>query len=406
MESPQEISKFLRRISKKDFRRDLEPMREACSLLDNPQDAYPCVHIAGTNGKGSTAAFLNAILQGAGYNVGLMTSPHLIDVRERTQINRENISWEAFARLIREITTLLPREDFLSYFELMALIGFQYFAEVGVDFAVIETGLGGRLDATNVVKADVGILTPISFDHEPWLGDSLVKIAREKCGILKRGMRVISAPQTAEVSKVIEETCKHLRLELAWADPLQMTMPLGLAGDHQKINAACAWKAAGLLIPETFAEKNAAEALARTQWAGRLTRLRENPAVLVDGAHNFAGVLALAAHLKKNYAGKKIHFLIGVLRDKNWETMFTPLQNLARRFVCVTPPTGRGLAAGELAKALQAFEKPVLIRKDSIAKVFNSLLSELPPDEMLVATGSLYVVGEVLKCFPGTDSEG
>lgn len=406
MDYIQVIQEYFKRLAKKDFRKDLEPMREACLLLNNPQTTYASVHIAGTNGKGSTAAFLSTLLQSMGYQVGLMTSPHLLDVRERIQINQTPISWEALAELVGDIRRLLSDEEYLSYFEMLTLLGFEYFSKMGVDIAVIETGLGGRFDATNVIQPQVAVLTPISLDHEMFLGNSITKIAHEKCGILKPEMRVISAPQKPEVAVIIEKTCKKWGLALQWADPEKIQFPLGLPGEFQKMNAAAAHLAAEALLENKIPSATCEYAFQKTSWAGRLQYLQENPCVLIDGAHNIASLECLAQYLKEKHPDKKIHFLVGSLRDKNWKTMFAPLASLATRFIAVTPQTSRALKPSLLAQILASYGQPVESFKDPIPNVFKRVLASLDSKDLLVATGSLYVVGEVLSCFPKRDSDG
>lgn len=407
MPNRQKIESYLAAIAKKNFRQTLEPMIEACHLLKDPQEDYVSIHIAGTNGKGSTAAFLNSILQEAGPKVGLITSPHLTHLTERIQINRRPIPFEALSEVIDEIRKRLPSEDYLSYFEMMTLAGFEHFSKMKVDIAVVETGMGGRLDATNVLKPKVAVLTPISFDHEAYLGDTLSQIAKEKCGILKRGMTVVSAPQQEDVVFVIEEHCKRLKLELIWADSDTVTTPLGLKGRHQKINAACALAAAKILLSKEICEKKAAQALAKTKWPGRLDTISYDPLVLVDGAHNAAGIQTLADYLEEAHPDKEIHFLIGALKDKNWQTMFEPLKNLAAAFYCVTPDSERALDSGTLAKQLQSLSVyspwSIVHCPEPIPKVLETILPQLGSQDMLVATGSLYMVGEVLKCFHKPD---
>ena len=396
------IEEYLQKISQKDFRQTLEPMREVCRLLNNPQENYPTIHIAGTNGKGSAAAFLSSILQAAGLRVGLITSPHLISPTERIQINRQDISWEALSETIQKIQSVLPDEEFLSYFEMMALSGFEYFSKMKVDVAVVEVGMGGRLDATNVVKPKVAVLTPISFDHETYLGNTLSKIAEEKCGILKPGMTVVSAPQSKEAACGVKEKCSQLGIKLIWADPNSVTGPLGLKGNHQKINAACAVEAAKIFLGEE--EKVRAicgAALALTSWPGRLQYLRPN--MLVDGAHNAAGIQTLADYLKEAHPSQKIYFLVGALKDKNWKTMFNPLIELAKGFYCVTLDSERALPAEILLEHLKSLSphSPSSPKGTPSGHVHSpSSIPHLPPQDLLVATGSLYMVGEVLKCFP------
>ncbi|OGQ44340.1 MAG: hypothetical protein A2W61_05350, partial [Deltaproteobacteria bacterium RIFCSPLOWO2_01_44_7] len=331
---------------------------------------------------------------------GLITSPHLVDVRERIQINRENISWEALTELIKNIRALLPEEEYLSYFEMTTLVGFEYFSKMGIDIAIVETGLGGRLDATNILKPQVAILTPITLDHQIYLGDSVTKIALEKCGIVKPEMTVVSAPQVEEAALVIEESCQKLGVELKWADPETIDFPLNLKGEYQKTNAACALEAAKVLLIEDLVESIAPNALAKTEWEGRLQTICEKPTILLDGAHNIAALESLAQYLVATYPERKINFLVGALKDKNWVEMFAPLAPVAKRFVCVTPPSERGLPAQELANHLKEFGKPVEVFEESPAKALKTLVSQMTPSDLAVATGSLYVVGDILKCFP------
>ena len=398
-----EIKKYLEGMGYKDFRLNLEPMREACSLLNNPQDNFASIHIVGTNGKGSTAAFLRSLLTASGYATGLITSPHLIDFRERVQINHNWITWEALAELADQIRTTLPEENFLSYFEMMTLIGFEYFSRMGVDVAVVEAGMGGRFDATNVLKPQVAVITPISLDHQSYLGETLEKIAREKCGILKPEMAVVSAPQPAPAAGVIKAKCLELGLPLIWADPEQIRVPLGLKGGHQKTNAACALLAAKALIEEELVDSVAEEALKNTAWPGRLEYLSKEPTILVDGAHNPAGIQTVADYLIANHSRQKICFMLGAMKDKNFKEMIEPLIPLAERFVCVAPNTPRALPTKDLAALLKPFGKPVEVIDKPIQKAIFDLIATLSPEEMLVATGSLYVVGEVLACFHKID---
>lgn len=391
-----EFKRYLEKIARKDFRKDLEPMREAALLLNNPQGSYPVVHIAGTNGKGSTAAFLSSILQIAGYQTGLMTSPHLLEVTERIQINRIPITAEALAGIVKEIRAALPREDDLSYFEMLTLAGFEYFSRMSVDIAVVETGLGGRFDATNIVRPQIVILTPIGMDHILHLGSSFAEIAREKCGILKPECAVVSAAQRPEVMPVIENQCRRLRLELFRADPESITTPLGLGGEHQRTNAAAARVAAGLLLSDEMEENAYEEALASTRWPGRLDSLGENPKILLDAAHNEDGIRALSRHLERNCRGQKIHLFTGVLEDKEWTRMYAPLLPLIASVTTVRPPSSRGLPASNLAEHFRSVcDKPVTAMPGSVGKAFKEVLKGISADEMLVVTGSIYVIGEV-----------
>ncbi|MDO8494748.1 MAG: folylpolyglutamate synthase/dihydrofolate synthase family protein [Deltaproteobacteria bacterium] len=400
-----EIDSLLERIAQKDFRASLEPIRQACAWLGNPQDQFKSIHIAGTNGKGSTAAFLSSILQEAGLKVGCMTSPHLIEVEERIQIDREPIARKKFHALIEEVLTFLPEEEFLSYFEMITAVGFLYFAREKVDVAVVEVGLGGRLDATNILKPAVGVLTTIAKDHEKILGDTLVKIAKEKCGIIKKGMKIVSVAQVDEVQRVIQNDCREKNVELQVVDPSSITTPLGLKGEHQKINAAAAVAAAarhceGAGSLTLFGTSSAiSDGLRKTSWPGRLQILQERPTVLVDGAHNESGMQTLARYLKANWQGTKFHFFVGALREKNPELLFQPIAPLAKHFYAVSVYTDRAMTPPELKAVLDQTAVPTTALEGAIALQWKKVLSAIPADEMVVATGSLYLIGEVLQCF-------
>ncbi|MDO8528236.1 MAG: folylpolyglutamate synthase/dihydrofolate synthase family protein [Deltaproteobacteria bacterium] len=397
-----DITDWLSRQQLKNFRLDLGPITKALQLFNNPQNNYDSIHIVGTNGKGSTAAFLRSLFMGLGYKTGLMTSPHLLDVRERIQIDHQLVSTAAFNELLHKIRNTLHNEDDLSYFEILTLAGFEYFSQMGIDIAIVEAGMGGRFDATNVLQPKVAVFTPISMDHEKYLGDTIEKIAEEKCAILKSDTIVVSAPQQATVAKIIEAHCANLKLKLHWADPSKITTPLGLAGQHQKANAATALLAAQVLLPMTEMKNIYPKTFQTTQWPGRLQYLQHNPTILIDGAHNRAGIETLANYLQEKHPHQKIHFLIGVLEDKNWETMFAPLARLAERFICVTPPTERGLPACRLATALKPLGKPTEVFDKPLSQVLQSLLATASPKDLFVATGSLYMIGDLLHVSSNT----
>lgn len=386
----QSLQKYFDALAKKDFRCDLEPMRLSAASIGNPQWDYPTLHIVGTNGKGSAAAFLGSILSMAGLKVGLMTSPHLLDCTERIQVDHRPISWKELALLVEAIRPHLPDENFLSFFEMMTLAGFLHFRRKKVDIALIEAGMGGRLDATNLLKPEQVLVTPISPDHEAWLGNTLEQIAGEKCAVFKPGATVISAPQVPEVRGVIETKCRAWGLSLKWADPSAVCHPLGLAGEHQKTNAAVALLAAAEILQKGKLASVLPEALVKVRWPGRLQYLSRDPVLLVDGAHNRAGMEALAAYLEETHRHDKIHFWVGVLEDKDWRQMLEPLLPLAHQFSCITPCSPRALPAAALSAHFKALGKPA----QAVEKI---ALPPLRRGEMSVATGSLYMVGQLLS---------
>lgn len=375
-----EIAEYLDRIARSDFRAELGPVREMATICGDPQRQYKTIHIAGTNGKGSTASFLESLLRAEGLRVGLYTSPHIVSIRERIQVNRNPISEADFVATLISIRRKLARDDFLSYFEMTTLIAFEFFRQSRVDVAVIETGLGGRLDATNILQPSVTVLTPISFDHQQILGNRLAEIAREKCGIFKRGVPVVSAPQSEEVRSVIARHAVPKLSRIRWADPWEIQVPLGLQGEHQKANAATALAAAGVFLRKEVSQ----EPLRKTRWPGRLEIVSTDPLVLCDAAHNFAGIQTLADFLEKNHRDKKKIFAVGVLKDKDWRQMFRPLTPLVERCHLLKLKTERGLEAAALQSCLENLgwrvESP------------SAVIPPLQGDEMLIVCGSIYAI--------------
>ena len=419
-----EIQTYLHRLLRKDFRLNLEPMRYVCDALGNPERAYPVIHVAGTNGKGSTCAFLETLLRHSGKRVGLITSPHLVDLRERIQINREMISSAHLESVVKKIQHILPEPDFLSFFEMLVLAGFEYFREKNVDVAVVEVGLGGRLDATNIVNPAVTVLTPISMDHQEFLGDTLEKIAHEKCGILKKGAPVVSVLQSPEVQRVIEEKCRSLDITPHFVSPLSEQIALGLPGEHQKQNAALALKAAEIFLkgyhlrtigchPREGGDLMRSKmdsrlqhagmtmgmswikALANTTWPGRLQTISKNPLVIVDGAHNPAGAKTLAEYLKQHHAGRHITLLFGCMKDKDAIEMAQILGPVASKIICVELAGERAAKAKNLVNTWNKIGFSAEVG-ESPREAYDQICAILRADQMLVVTGSLFLVGEVL----------
>lgn len=390
--------KYLDSLQPAAFRMELGPLVEACHVMSNPQDAFPSVHISGTNGKGSTAAFLESILEESGYRVGLYTSPHLVDVRERIQVDRKMITRDELASLAGRIRSALPHEGMLSYFEFLTLAACIHFGEQKVGVAVFETGLGGRLDATNVITPTVAVITPISFDHVQHLGRALKDIAVEKCGIIKRGVPTVVAYQPPDVMEVVRRACDDAGSPLCLATPDEVTTRLGLAGDHQRQNAACAVEAAHLLTQSGFNISGIDKALASTAWPGRLETVRDEPRVILDGAHNVAGAESLASYVRNNIPKERAVLLLGVLADKDVSGIVRPLAPLFREVVCARASSPRSASPKDLAAAARSSGASVRIEK-GVAGALRSLLKGLDKGDTLVVSGSLTVVGEAKDFF-------
>jgi dihydrofolate synthase / folylpolyglutamate synthase len=406
---------------------DLENITVLSERLGRPDRAYPSAHIAGTNGKGSTAAFLESILRQAGFRTGLNTSPHLEKINERIRVNGEAISDGDFAETLTRIQALI--EELLAsgslrahptYFECVTAMAFQYFAEARVDCGVFEVGLGGRLDATNILTPVVSVITRIDFDHENFLGHSLREIAGEKAGIVKESVPLVVAAQQPEAREVIlsrarESRCPVIETPVAYRVG-QQTMENGcvraritevssgwsatlapqLAGQFQLQNAINAVAAARLLsargyrIPDNAIEGGISAAI----WPGRLEKLQSHPDVYVDGAHNPGAARELAAFWEENFAGRKIFVVYGALRDKAVDEIAGVLFPRAAEVVFTEPRTSRAISAAQLSE-IAAHHAP---RSSVIADAEQALdyvLSKAAPEDAIFVTGSLYLVGQL-----------
>ncbi|MBI2974234.1 MAG: bifunctional folylpolyglutamate synthase/dihydrofolate synthase [Deltaproteobacteria bacterium] len=353
----------------------LERMSAVCKLLGNPENKFTSVVVAGTNGKGSTCAFLESILRHNGLKAGLLTSPHLLDVRERIQIDREMISEKEFGNLAENLhchcefasggRSNLPNSELeiassldklgarndmqFTYFEFLTAMAFQYFAEAKVDIAVLEVGLGGRLDATNVVTPVISVITRIGIDHQKYLGDTIEKIAFEKCGIIKRGVPVVTVDQDEKAMDVIRKASDENGAMLHVVSPHEVKWPLGLNGSHQLENAALAVRAAEIVTPSLSLPPRGGGkgrgggviemALASTSWPGRLAVVSKNPLVILDGAHNPNGAEALAKYLM-SLPGKRI-IMLGIMADKDIDGIVKPLADAADEIVITKPSIER-----------------------------------------------------------------
>ncbi len=330
----------------------LERMQAACMRLGSPERAIPTVHIAGTNGKGSTVAFLRTLLQQAGYRVGAYTSPHLIEYAERIAINGVPMSGDALATTAQRILDRCA-DLHLSYFELTTMVALCAFAEQRPDIVLVETGLGGRLDATNVVQPLAIGLTPIALDHMHLLGSTLTAIATEKCGIFKPGAPIVSAPQTDDVTHVVRRCAATIAAPLHIAAPCDPSVLLGLPGDHQRINAGVAVALASALADRGWRVADTA-ALRLTTWPGRCEWLRREAPLLFDAAHNVAGAEMCARYLASIRQQRRIHCAIGVMEDKAVDGIIAALCPVVDHFTAVTAPSPRALPAAALAEKIRA----------------------------------------------------
>ncbi len=399
----------------------LENTFKLAALAGNPQEELRFIHVAGTNGKGSTCAMLESIYRAAGLRVGLFTSPHLVSFRERIQVNRRLISEAEVTRLVEEMRALQStsgespamgrRDASPTFFEFVTVMALKFFSEQQCDLVIWETGLGGRLDATNIVTPLASVITNIAFDHQQWLGDTLVAIAAEKAGIIKPGVPVVTATDAPEALAVIEQIARERHAPLttvaAEVNPPQtstnsaalsrVAAPLPLAGDHQKTNAALALATVELLQSHLRAGEAAIRAgLASVSWPGRLQLIQEpdGRAILLDGAHNAAGAAALRAALEKDFAGVRPVVIFGALADKKWLEICGILAPVAASVITVPVASDRTAAAADLAAAFRA-ACPGLAA--AAAANLAEALNACKDKPFVVITGSLYLVGEALE---------
>jgi len=325
----------------------LETTRQLAAQAGNPHEQLRFIHVAGTNGKGSTCAMLESIYRASGLRVGLFTSPHLVSFAERIQVNRQLIPEAAVARLVTELRPQLaafPADRSPTFFEVVTVLALRYFAEQHCELVIWETGLGGRLDATNIVTPLASVITNIQLDHERWLGNTLAQIAAEKAGIIKPGVPVISGATEPAAQAVIAETAQRCGspLTLVTADAAQRGMladaVVPLAGAHQRVNAAVALATVQVLqatLPVN--DELIRVGLEATHWAGRWQRvvLTGGRCIVLDGAHNPAGAAALRATLEMQFPGARPVFILGILEDKDWATMCERLVTKAARVIVV-----------------------------------------------------------------------
>ncbi len=359
----------------------LDRIEEVCTKLGNPWYKFKSIHIAGTNGKGSTCAMLSSIL-GRNHKVGMYTSPHLVDYKERIQVNGVNISDLELTEIVSEICKVLDYENLeITFFEITTLIAFMHFARKKVDYAVIEVGLGGRLDATNVITPIISVITNISLDHTNILGDTLEKIAYEKAGIIKSNGIVV----LGEDNKVIRDVCfeKGSKVYLAEARDYK----LGMLGKHQNKNAAVAVKVANLL---GISEEDVKQGLLDAQWVGRLQWV--NSKLLVDGAHNVAGMECLVSYLKT--VSPRDVLLLGFSEGKEIAKMVAMIAPLFP-YIIITKSSFKPAQTQFIAEFAQEYCSQVEV----VTSVADALVRarSIRKNGALVCAGSLYLIGDVLK---------
>ena len=393
----------------------LERMERALALFDHPEKTFPSFHIAGTNGKGSTAAMLHRILCSAGYRTALYTSPHLVSFTERMRIDDKEITPDEVVALAEEIWRRTEAEHILlTFFEIVTVMGFLYFARRQADVAVIEVGLGGRCDATNLLRSIVTVITSISRDHEAFLGFDIASIAREKAGIIKKGVPVVCGALPSEAMEIIQQIADSTeaavyRLDQNFTLKLKTDgsfdynganwnlpdLSVALRGAHQIRNAAVA-TAALEVVYDRFPTSELAirSGLQNVSWPGRMEMILTNPAVIIDGAHNKEGIDVLVDELRQLRGDRRIRMLFAVMDDKDWRSMLNTLAGVVDEIVFTR------------VSQLERSADPVLLQQELAARVqsqvipdprsaVETLVQSAGPEELILITGSLYLLGEV-----------
>ena len=407
---------------------DLEAIRAILAALGNPERRHPTAIVAGTNGKGSTCAMLAAILERAGYRTGLYSSPHLVRVNERIRINGQEISDSDFAAAFTAVhqtverligARILPYHP--SFFEYLTAVAFQHFASAEVDFAVLEVGMGGRLDATNVTDAAVAVITNVDLDHQEFLGNTRAAIAAEKAGVIKPGRTVVSGCEHPEVREVIRQKCRDAGAGLIETLGLQSAsnlfhfdgrysfdlqaagcnvpgITLKMAGRFQVKNALTAATAAAQLAQAGFNIPPEAirEGLQAAQWPGRLEVIRHRPLILLDGAHNPAAAREVADFVRGHYAERRLRLVYASMRDKDIAEISSILFPLAHTVYLTRPGLDRAALPEAILEASRFQPRQTIMEPDPVRALEQAAFSSLPDDVILVA-GSLFLVGAVKK---------
>ncbi len=404
----------------------LERMRRFVSLLGDPQKHTRSIHVAGSKGKGSTAVYVYSVLRQAGFNAGLYTSPHLITFRERIRINDELIGEVDLGRILGNIKETIEsqmKEDRPTFFEVYTAIAYSYFKEKNVDFAVYEVGLGGRLDATNVIEPLACAITPLSYEHTDKLGHTLREIALEKCGIIKSGSICVSAPQEKEALQVIEDTCRvnNSRLiligrdikfeEVQSSDEKEVFNVFGLFGEyllltskligsHQMINASVAigvveaLKLRGITIPADPIRNG----IENARWPGRLEIINRRPFIVLDGAQNRESAKTLVSAIKKVFKYKKLILVFGVSKDKDVRGMFEEMLPICDAIVLTKSKVlNRALEPAKIKEEISNMEYGIkdIVLTYNTEEALKKALSIASPEDLVLITGSLFIIGEV-----------
>ena len=405
---------YLYGLQKYGIKFGLRNITKLLSLLGNPHKNLRAVHIGGTNGKGSTAAFIHSVLLKAGYRVGLYTSPHLVRFTERIQINQREIPEKRVVELIGIVRRHAEMLESITFFEFTTAMAFLYFADESVDIAVLEVGMGGRLDATNVVAPLLSIITNIALDHQQYLGDTISKIAFEKAGIIKKRNTLVTAATQPNVLHLFKERCKGLRSDFyqVGKDFIGVDMgfqmmnyfgrslslldaEIGLVGPHQVTNATTALGALELLTEKGYQINETAvrEGLRETRWPGRLEVMGKSPLVILDGAHNPAAMRTLKGAIERDFNFNRMILVLGIMADKDIRRIINEIVPLADNVILTSPHMERSASPALLKEYCDQWHKDADCVED-VNDAVASALTQARKEDLVLITGSLFTVGE------------
>jgi dihydrofolate synthase / folylpolyglutamate synthase len=402
----------------------LDTISSILNSLDNPQNRFMSIHIAGTNGKGSIASALSSIFSKAGYCVGLYTSPHLVKFNERIRINGMPVSDMDVLNAYEAVMNVSAGEREPTFFEYTTAMAFHEFARVKVDWAIVETGMGGRLDATNVLQPQLSIISNISLEHRQYLGNTIAEITAEKGGIIKHGIPVVTGVNQKDAIEVLKDIAhnqqaplfrlgEHFRVRqnkkdntfsYAGINSTWENMKAGLQGKHQVENAALTLAACEVLNRHDtdLSIEHIKEGLVKTDWPGRMEVVSQAPYIILDGAHNLMASRKLAKFISENLAKSKTTLLVGILDDKPYKGMLKCLLPLCNRLILTKPTINRALDPEILNRFARNFVDDIKIIPN-VKDAFFHAMDSVSSDEAICVAGSLYVVGEVKQALEGKD---
>ncbi len=414
---------YISKSHKFGMRLGLDNIKKLLELLGNPQEKLKIIHVAGTNGKGSTCSFISTILKEFDYKVGLYTSPFLEVFNERIRINNENISDKDIGRIVsiikEKIEIMVDKGfDYPTEFEIVTAMAFYYYFENNVDFVVLEVGLGGKYDATNVInKSEVSVITPISIDHINVLGNTISKIASEKAGIIKENSTVFIYNQSDEAKNVIKKVCddKNSKFFEVLFDDIKIkhsdinyqefdyknykNLKINLIGEHQIKNSILAINVVEFILSKynkKIDEDKLKLGLLNTKWAGRIEKIKENPLFIIDGAHNEDGAKSLSKVLDKNFKNKNLTLLLGMLEDKEIDKVLEILIPYFNKVVTTNVSNPRTISCDDLKEKISNYVKEVY-SIDNLEEALNFTLKKSDKDDIIISCGSLYLIGEIRR---------